>query len=150
MLTRNASFEGVFVTPGGSGSSSYEVAFSNGVAGGQAGYIGVHGTPGWVKPDLLQYDVDTWYHVRQTADLTTKELTFEAWEAANPTNYASHILTDTNFHSTLNEIYIHTSGSQQADAYIDNVSLIPEPSTFVQLCMGVVGLLAYAWRRRRR
>jgi len=30
------------------------------------------------------------------------------------------------------------------------VLAIPEPSTLVLLCMGVLGLLAYAWRRRRR
>jgi len=30
------------------------------------------------------------------------------------------------------------------------IELVPEPSTLLLLCMGVVGLLAYAWRRRRR
>jgi len=29
-------------------------------------------------------------------------------------------------------------------------AVIPEPSTLVLLCIGVVGLLGYAWRRRRR
>ena len=136
MLNRNASFEGVFANIFGDGSSLYEVAFSNGVAGGQAGFIGVHGTPGWVKPDFLEYDLDTWYHVRQTFDLTTKELTFEVWEAANPSNYASHSLTDPNYHSTVNGINIGTSGTQNADVYIDNVCVSTAPF-FIPLAIDI-------------
>ena len=29
-------------------------------------------------------------------------------------------------------------------------TLVPEPSAFVLLTMGALGMLAYAWRRRRR
>ena len=34
-------------------------------------------------------------------------------------------------------------------AYLDNVRLVPEPSTFILLTMGTLALLAYAWRKRR-
>ncbi len=34
--------------------------------------------------------------------------------------------------------------------YIDLVVMVPEPSTFVLLGVGVLGLLVFAWRRRRR
>lgn len=34
-------------------------------------------------------------------------------------------------------------------AYVDNVSIIPEPGAFVLLATGLIGLLAYAWRKRR-
>ena len=33
---------------------------------------------------------------------------------------------------------------------LDNVSLVPEPSTFALLATGALALLAYAWRKRRR
>ena len=33
---------------------------------------------------------------------------------------------------------------------VDNLSFVPEPSTLLLLSMGTVGLLLYAWRKRRR
>ncbi len=45
------------------------------------------------------------------------------------------------------DISTRSNGSRESG--IDNVRIIPEPSTLVLLAMGAVGLLAYAWRRRR-
>jgi len=42
-----------------------------------------------------------------------------------------------------------TTGSMLVDE-VTIITHIPEPSTLVLLCMSAVGLLAYAWRRRRR
>ena len=33
---------------------------------------------------------------------------------------------------------------------LGDVTLVPEPSTFVLLAAGAIGLLGYAWRRRRQ
>ena len=46
------------------------------------------------------------------------------------------------------DISSRSDGSRESG--IDNVGLIPEPSTFLLLTMGAVGLLVYAWRRRKR
>ena len=43
-------------------------------------------------------------------------------------------------------------GNDDAWGYIDNVKLsvaTPEPSTLALLATGLLGLLAYAWRKRR-
>jgi len=45
-------------------------------------------------------------------------------------------------------IDLHTDGGTTAT--FDNVTIIPEPSTLALLLTATVGLLAYAWRRRRR
>lgn len=41
------------------------------------------------------------------------------------------------------------SGTDIASAYAAGYNVIPEPSTLMLLANGVLGLLAYAWRRRR-
>ncbi|MBU4271699.1 MAG: PEP-CTERM sorting domain-containing protein [Planctomycetes bacterium] len=41
------------------------------------------------------------------------------------------------------------SGNGSNDAYIDSVTLVPEPGTLALLATGLIGLLCYAWRKRR-
>ena len=41
------------------------------------------------------------------------------------------------------------SGASAGGYYLDAVSTIPEPSTVMLLASGLLGLLAYAWRKRK-
>ena len=50
----------------------------------------------------------------------------------------------------LDSLIIKTSTSQGADCYIDEIRVVPEPSTLVLLSIGALALLTYAHRKRRR
>jgi hypothetical protein len=47
--------------------------------------------------------------------------------------------------------YVLASGYSGESAGLDHLqyNVVPEPSTFILLSMGAIGLLAFAWRRRR-
>ncbi|MCG2684735.1 MAG: LamG domain-containing protein [Planctomycetales bacterium] len=54
------------------------------------------------------------------------------------------------FRGKLDEIAIFGSALSAADVTaIYNASLVPEPSTVVLLVTGLIGLLCYAWKKRR-
>ena len=146
MRTHNDSAEGAFVRLRGDAGWGYAVAFSNGVFGSQAGWIGINGSPaGWVKPDLLEYDVDTWYYVRRELNCTTDTGSFYVEEMGNPSNNASYSIGRNDANTYLNEIDIYSSCSQEADCYIDDVVITPEPATLSLLALGGLAVL----RRRR-
>ena len=155
MRTQNDAYEGAFVAVYGDAGEGYNVAFSNGVFGGSAGWIGVHGSPaGWIYPQLLEYAEDTWYYVRRELDLTTnvgrfyvEELVYDLGDSRNASNEYS---LGTNYPNTyLNKIGIWSSWSQRADCYIDGLVLIPEPATLMLIAVGVLPILSGLKRSRR-
>ncbi len=44
---------------------------------------------------------------------------------------------------------VRLSGAAAIDAYVDNYYLVPEPGTLALLATGLIGLLCYAWRKRK-
>jgi hypothetical protein len=92
----------------------------------------VDGTPGiWQDPTVFQNPIQT---------------TYTNWES-NPK--------EPNGGVTENYLSIRSNGrwndySGTNNCYLIEFEPVPEPSTFVLLGIGVVGLLTYAWRRRKR
>ncbi|NQT19809.1 MAG: hypothetical protein HQ592_08890, partial [Planctomycetes bacterium] len=126
MRTHNGDYEGAFVTLMGDVGENWQVAFSSGVYGGTAGYIGVHGSPqGWIQPELLAYQLDTWYYVRRTLDLSTNTGSFYVEEVGNPSNNATHdIGANPNHPNTyVDRITVWSAWSQGADCHIDELKI---------------------------
>ena len=137
MLTRRTTDEGVFLKLAGDNpTGNIGATFSNGAGGGWRDWIGVNqSSDGWVKKDLLRYDVDTWYHVRHTMDCVAKKTTFEVSKVGDP-SISNSWSTENYCHTYVHWLYAATSWSQGVDCYIDNVTVwdlnlppIPIPDT---------------------
>lgn len=139
MLTSSSNHEGAFVSIMGDAGDEYTAAFSNGAFTGEAGYIGIHGGGvGWIKPDLLPYEEDTWYSVRRELDITTNTGSFYVEEVGNPSNNASYSIGRSAYFTNvyIDELRLYTSYSQGADCFVDNVVVTPEPATLTLLTLG--------------
>jgi len=133
--------------------SFYSLGFGSANGDGQAGYIGVidciRGV--WAHRQLLPYQKDTWYYVRNTVDVPTKAIEFYVQQADRPSINATFATQDAQYANThVDEVYFCTSNSQGADAYIDNVRVIPEPSALILLTMGALALATYTLQRHHR
>lgn len=104
--------------------------------------------------DLLEND--TWYNMRYTMDLSTRTCTIEYKKAGETsyttdpkfTNFATGIPTADSY--TFIDLRIGGQGGTAFDNFVlSDPTVIPEPSTLALLVCGLIGLLAYAWRKRR-
>ena len=154
MMTGNSAYEGVNSPLEGDAGHDYTVIFSNGAwPNSSAGWIGVFGeTHNWVEAELLQYEVDTWYHVRRTLNCTTDTGLFEVWERDDPSNYASYSIGADRPINYVHRIKFGTSTSQRADVYVDQVSVqaVPEPSSLIICSLLAAVAAGYGWYRRRK
>lgn len=129
MRSDDDAYEGVFMRLAGDAGSDYAVNFSNGYHNGEAGWIGIHGSPaGWIVPQLLPYSPDTWYYVRRELDCVTntgsfyiEELRHELGYPGNPSAY--HEIGSLVPNTYVDEIWLSTSGTQGADCYIDELRI---------------------------
>jgi len=65
-------------------------------------------------------------------------------------DYSNVVLSDTGSSRNLWSLpSVSPDESWSDESSDDSTVIVPEPSTFILLTMGVVGLLAYGWRRRR-
>ncbi len=127
-----------------------------------SGLYATSGTGAGTK--LLTTEVGVWYNVSLTLDMTnnsysgtiTREGTF-AQTAISSRAFATE--------NAITQIYSDTQGAAgmglpqgNLGARVDNWALsdtvlpsvlIPEPNAVILLCTGMLGLLAYAWRKRK-
>jgi hypothetical protein len=107
--------------------------------------------------------------LQAVADATGGELTLGASTGSAPTGSGSTSLTQTTLgtdsswtnytfsftpsQNTTVALTFHTGTFSDPGSYLDNVSVtataVPEPSTLTCAIAGLVGLLAYAWRKKR-
>jgi hypothetical protein len=127
-------------------------------------YIGDYGA-GSTSGCVAQWSETTTGHT-QTSPLT--DLLFTGVNATNASIYTHVVWDPTDYSVTLaglndsvtRSFTIPVSGPQATDyRYADGIEVfgrvslsynaVPEPSTSVLVCAGVIGMLAYAWRARR-
>lgn len=84
-------------------------------------------------------------------DLTTSGATREYYDGSDGEFAASYTTTIADLSSKWNGLYISLSGTSTYTPHLDDIciSQVPEPSTLALLVAGLVGLLAYAWRKRK-
>ncbi len=106
-----------------------------------------------------QYDVSFWEKLWRGSGKVNADITLDAGSAtgtttvttgsdADWTEYAFSFTPDTNATATLT---FTAAVSAANDSFLDSVSVtaIPEPGTLALLATGLLGLLCYAWRKRR-
>ena len=97
-----------------------------------------------VYPEIIAPAPNTWTHY-------AVPLIAANWRVGNNSGSPP---TQTMFDSVLESfealrIIGETSDIILETTHLDNVNMIPEPSTLILLCAGVFALRAYAWRRRK-
>jgi len=164
MRSDNRDYEGTFVHLLGDAGSGYAINFGAAAGGGHADHIGIFGPAGWVKPDLLEYEVGKWYYVQRELNCTSDVGLFyveelydyvkdEHTQKGDPANKsASFPLGSYAANTSISEVWLHTSGSQGADCYIDELSfhVVPEPISMAFMGSAFVGVVGWRLRRRRR
>jgi len=97
--------------------------------------------------DILMYcsvDADALVYINGTSVISDTDGSISGF---GPVDVTDHLVMGEN----LIAVMAHDSNGASEGLSLHIIgTAIPEPSTLLLLCIGVVGLLAYAWRRRRR
>ena len=99
-----------------------------------------------------QFDIQIW---RDAIGGVTGTLAYDSGDLGNVTSgtWTSRSVTYTATADDVGkDLYLCLWNPVAVQVQLDNVSgmyIIPEPGTMILLCTGLIGLLAYAWRKRR-
>jgi hypothetical protein len=132
----------------------FSIDNNNNVPGNSAFRIGAYAFGGNFNDiqAAAGYATGDWMHVKLTWNLGT-DINVHVTDASNNVLWDhSHATTDVpaSFDS-ITFGSIQSSTSLQNAFYFDNINVanVPEPSTLALLTAGAIGLLCYAWRKRR-
>jgi hypothetical protein len=136
----------------GWGSSSY----TNGtyyVAPVGTGAVQSYGAGGYVSGGNIA--TETWQHVTNVVDYVAKTQTITAGSLAPFTVPFRTDANDGGLNSVAYTFISYPASFVESNpVYVDNIKIytgvpVPEPSAIILLSSGLMGLLAYAWRKRR-
>jgi len=99
------------------------------------------------------FEPDKWYHHSIQYDPDTDVLRWDVSEADSGLPFHSKEYTSVQI-GPIDQVAIGYEGTppaygRWAEIYVDNLSIIPEPSTVLLSTVMAVGLAIFAWRRRR-
>lgn len=112
------------------------------MADGSIGYLS--SDSGFQPISGITWTADAWqkWEIDYAVGASTFALMIDGTTVSGIPVYSAENLTGLRFASGFN-------GSETTRFYLDEVAAVPEPSTFALLAAGLVGLLAYAWRKRK-
>ncbi|MCG2685417.1 MAG: PEP-CTERM sorting domain-containing protein [Planctomycetales bacterium] len=139
--------------PGGSFGQYIMMEVLNDCGGDTGIRMEVQGSGGYAATaDWTAAVTAQWYHLQ--LDWTVgDDAVYTVWDASNAQVFQGTVNTSTLITSAdaaaMSVVAIGAAGAAGSAAAIDNISLVPEPSSVVLLAIGLLGLLCYAWRKRK-
>ncbi len=106
-----------------------------------------------IESFLVSRSVNHPYSINGTIDFTAQTYSLTFFDLGDSTTNTFSALpfynAVTKAQANASGQVVYDTGYKGASAYSDNFSIVPEPSTLALLGCGLIGLLCYAWRKRK-